>query len=67
MKASKDGRIPEEWKDKPAKLRQKDRDARWRVKFSKAKEPPDGTRPSDLRLSKPRLDRQGFGFIRQWG
>jgi IS5 family transposase len=33
----KAGRIPKEWKDKPAKLRQKDRDARWTVKFSKAK------------------------------
>ena len=28
------GRIPEAWKDKPAKLAQKDRDARWTVKFS---------------------------------
>ncbi len=28
-----------------AKLRQKDRDARWTVKFSKAKERPDGTKP----------------------
>jgi transposase, IS5 family len=27
-KAIKDGRIPDDWKDKPAKLRQKDRDAR---------------------------------------
>ena len=35
--AIKAGRIPEEWKDKPAKLRQKDRDARWTVKFTKAK------------------------------
>jgi hypothetical protein len=39
------GRIPEGWKAKPAKLRQKDRDARWTVKFSKAKERPDGTKP----------------------
>lgn len=29
--------MPEEWKDKPAKLRENDRDARWTVKFSKAK------------------------------
>ena len=35
--AIKGGRIPNDWKDKPAKLRQKDRDARWTVKFSKAK------------------------------
>lgn len=25
----KAGRIPKDWKDKPTKLRQKDRDARW--------------------------------------
>src|SRR5206468_5421699 len=31
-RAIKEGRIPEDWKDKPAKLRQKDRDARWTVK-----------------------------------
>jgi transposase, IS5 family len=30
-KAIKEGCIPEAWKAKPAKLRQKDRDARWRV------------------------------------
>ena len=34
-KAIKEGRIPEEWKEKPAKLRHKDRDARWTVKFTK--------------------------------
>ncbi|CAA7626912.1 transposase [Magnetospirillum sp. SS-4] len=34
--AIKAGQIPEEWTDKPAKLRQKDRDARWMVKFAKA-------------------------------
>jgi transposase, IS5 family len=33
----KAGRIPRAWREKPAKLRQKDRDARWTVKFSKAK------------------------------
>lgn len=31
------GQDPDAWKDKPAKLRQKDRDVRWTVKFSKAK------------------------------
>ncbi len=31
------GKVPEEWTDKPVLLRQKDRDARWTVKFSKAK------------------------------
>ena len=44
-KAAKEGRIPEAWKAKPAKLRQKDRDARWTVKFSKAKARPGGTVP----------------------
>ena len=40
--AIKAGAVPQEWKDKPAKLRQKDRDARWTVKFSKAKVAEDG-------------------------
>jgi IS5 family transposase len=38
----KAGRIPRDWRNKPAKLRQKDRDARWTVKFSKAKVDEDG-------------------------
>ncbi len=33
----KEGRVPDEWKENPAKLRQKDRDARWTVKYSRAK------------------------------
>jgi len=33
----KAGEIPQEWKEKPQKLRQKDRDARWMVKYSKAR------------------------------
>src|SRR3546814_10858536 len=44
-KALKEGRVPEDWKAMPAKLRHKDRDARWTVKFTKAKERPDGTKP----------------------
>jgi hypothetical protein len=35
--AIKEGRIPERWKDKPAKIRQKGRDARWSIKYTKAK------------------------------
>jgi len=35
--AIKEGRIPERWKGNPAKIRQKDRDARWSVKYTKAK------------------------------
>lgn len=71
-KAIKEGRIPDEWKDKPAKLRQKDRDARWAVKFSKAKERPDGTKPP-VDVAFPAFGYQnhvsidrGFGFIRRW-
>ena len=33
----KAGQIPQGWKQKPAKLAQKDHDARWTVKWSKAK------------------------------
>jgi transposase, IS5 family len=40
------GRIPDEWKEKPAKLRHKDRDARWTVKFTKAKPREDGSSPT---------------------
>ena len=36
------GEIPGGWAEQPAKLRQKDRDARWTVKFSKAKPREDG-------------------------
>ena len=71
-KAIKEGRIPEDWKDKPAKLRQKDRDARWTVKFTKAKPREDGsTPPVDLAIplfgyqNHISIDR-GFGFIRRW-
>src|SRR5215210_8438112 len=71
-KAIKEGRVPEDWKSKPAKLRQKDRDARWTVKFSKAKERPDGTKPA-VDIAIPTFGYQnhieidcGFGFIRQW-
>jgi transposase, IS5 family len=31
----KAGKVPDEWPKKPAKLRQKDGEARWTVKFSK--------------------------------
>jgi IS5 family transposase len=41
--AIKAGTIPEVWQDKPARLRQKDRDARWTVKVSKARPGDDGT------------------------
>jgi transposase, IS5 family len=48
--AIKEGRIPENWKAKPAKLRQKDRDARWTLKCTKAKPLEDGGKPVDLAI-----------------
>jgi transposase, IS5 family len=48
--AIKEGRIPEGWPAKPAKLRQKDRDARWTVKVTKAKPREDGRPQIDLAI-----------------
>lgn len=45
-RALKEGRIPEDWQARPAKLRQKDRDARWTVRFTKAKPDADGEVPA---------------------
>jgi IS5 family transposase len=71
-KAIREGRIPERWKDKPAKIAQKDRDARWTVKYSKAKPREDGSLPPvDLAIpafgykNHISIDR-GFGLIRKW-
>jgi IS5 family transposase len=71
-KAIKEGRIPDEWKEKPAKLRQKDRDARWTVKLTKAKPREDGSSPP-VDLAIPVFGYQnhiaidhGFGLIRKW-
>jgi IS5 family transposase len=44
----KAGQIPKGWAEKPAQLRQKDRSARWRVKFSKDKPREDGASQVDL-------------------
>jgi transposase, IS5 family len=44
----KEGRIPAEWAKKPAKLRQKDRDARWTVKYTRAKPNEQGMPRIDL-------------------
>jgi transposase, IS5 family len=46
----KAGRIPPEWAKKPAKLRQKDRDARGTGKFTKAKPGEDGGPRVDLAI-----------------
>jgi len=71
-KAIKEGRVPETWKAKPAKLTHKDRDARWTVKFSKAKAKPDGTIPPvDIAIptfgyqNHVSIDRE-YGLIRRW-
>lgn len=48
--AIKQGKIREDWKDKPAKLRQKDRDARWTVKFAKARLKEDGSSQIDIAI-----------------
>lgn len=48
--AIKEGTVPQAWKGEPTKLRQKDRDARWTVKFAKAKPAEDGTKPVDIAI-----------------
>jgi IS5 family transposase len=48
--AIKAGEVPEAWRDKPAKLRQKDRDGRWTVKFSQAKPKEDATAQVDIAI-----------------
>lgn len=71
-RAIKAGHVPEDWKSRPAKLRHKDRDARWTVKFTKAKERPDGSKPP-VDIAIPCFGYQnhigidvGHGFIRTW-
>jgi IS5 family transposase len=68
----KAGRVPRDWQRRPAKLRHKDRDARWTVKFTKAKPREDGTVPAvDLAIpafgyrNHISIDRR-FGLIRTW-
>ena len=68
----KAGRVPEHWKDKPAKLSHKDRDARWTLKFTKAKSRDDGSMPAmDLAIpafgykSHISIDLR-FRLIRRW-
>jgi IS5 family transposase len=70
--AIRQGRIPEAWRSKPAKVAHKDRDARWTVKFSKAKAKPDGSiAPVDIAIpifgyqNHVAIDRE-HGLIRRW-
>jgi hypothetical protein len=72
--AIKEGRVPEDWK--LAKARQKDRDARWSIKYSKAKvregADPKAAKPVDLAIpmfgykNHIGIDRT-HGLIRTWG
>jgi IS5 family transposase len=70
-RAIKEGRIPEGWSDKPAKLAQKDRDARWTVKWSKAKPAENGSPRVDIAVpvfgykNHLGIDRR-HGLIRTW-
>ena len=71
-KAIREGRVPENWKAQPAKVAHKDRDARWTVKFSKAKERADGSKPPvDIAIptfgyqNHVAIDRE-YGLIRRW-
>lgn len=67
----KAGRVPQAWADKPAKLRQKDCDARWTLVFGKARMREDGTKHADIAIpvfgykSHAGIDRR-HGFIRRW-
>ncbi len=69
--AIKEGPIPEGWSEKPAKLAQKDRDARWTVKWSKAKPAEDGSVRVDITVpvfgykNHVDIDRR-HGLIRSW-
>jgi IS5 family transposase len=69
--AIKAGRVPKGWAEKPAKLRQKDRDARWTVRLTKARQREDGTPQADLGIPEfgykniVSIDRR-HGLIRRW-
>ena len=68
----KGGGIPEGWAAKPAKLAQKDRDARWTLKRGRRKKGPDGKLMAEIATpmfgykSHIGID-QRYGFIRTWG
>lgn len=69
--ALRDGRIPDDWAAKPAKLRQKDRDGRWTLKRGRRKHRPDGTLMMEIATpaygykSHVGADRR-YRFIRTW-
>jgi len=65
------GGIPEDWKAKPRKLAQKDRDARWTVKRGRKKRKADGSAMTEIATpvfgykNHIGTDRR-HGFIRKW-
>lgn len=67
----KAGRVPRDWKKKPAKLRQKDRDARWTVQFGKARVRCDGKPQPDIAIptfgykTHTSIDKR-YRLIRKW-
>lgn len=67
----KAGRVPDAWRAKPMKLAQKDRDARWTIKWSKAKPAEDGAKRVDIAVpafgykNYVGIDRR-HGLIRTW-
>jgi transposase len=67
----KAGEIPQDWKGKPKKLAQKDRDARGTIKYSKAKPAEDGIKRVDFAVptfgykNHVGIDRR-YGLIRKW-
>lgn len=67
----KAGRVPDAWRTQPAKLAQKDRDARWTIKWSKAKPAEDGAKRVDIAVpafgykNHIGIDRR-HGLIRTW-
>jgi IS5 family transposase len=67
----KGGGIPEDWKARPRKLAQKDRDARWTLKRGRKKKNPDGKLQMEIAIpvfgykSHISTDRR-HGFIRKW-
>lgn len=69
--AIREGRIPDDWKEKPAKLAQKDRDARWTIKSTKAKLTEELAPQVDLAIpafgykNHIAIDR-AHGLIRKW-
>ena len=70
-RAIREGRVPEHWKTKPGKLRQKDRDARWTLKRGRVKPRKDGRKSVEIAVPQYgyknhiSMDRR-FGLIRKW-